>query len=178
MGNRVDLRVVTSIDGAVHNVSTCEFANAALGPAKFSNDHQKVLQESKVILDSIANTKYVSNSEARRLIIPRFQAAGLDGELKVMKLVAPGLYTDKYIGFVQIPNHFADLQLLSKKCIPSLNFIKNAFGLVTAVKKETRAREPQSLAYQRSTSYDSDSKEGTRWTSNPNSPIIVPFDML
>lgn len=42
MGDRVDMRVVTNIEGAVHDVSTGEFANGSLGPGKFSDDHRKV----------------------------------------------------------------------------------------------------------------------------------------
>ncbi|CAO3665808.1 unnamed protein product [Rhizopus microsporus] len=52
----------------------------------------------QVILDSIVNRQYTSRSDARRLIIPSFQATGLDGELKIMRLVAPGLYTVQYVG--------------------------------------------------------------------------------
>lgn len=124
IGDRVDMRVVTNIEGTAHDISTGEFANGLSGPGKFSDDHQKVLRESKVILDSIVNRQYTSRSDARRLIIPSFQATGLDGELKIMRLVAPGLYTVQYVGSILIPNHVEDLQQLRKKCLPRLYYMK------------------------------------------------------
>ncbi|KAI8095165.1 hypothetical protein BDF21DRAFT_393518 [Thamnidium elegans] len=142
------MRVVTNIEGTEHDIPTGEFANGSFGPDKFSDDHQKVLRESKVILYSIVNRKYTSRSDARRLIIPSFQATGLDGELKIMRLVAPGIYTVQYVGSIPIPNHVEDLQQLRKKCFPRLNYmknqaVKNAKLLAVSVKKETRAKKKQ-----------------------------------
>ncbi|CAO3616010.1 unnamed protein product [Mucor hiemalis] len=125
IGDRVDMRVVTNIEGTEHDISTGESS----GPGKFSDDHHKVLRESKVILDSIVDREHISRSDARRLLIPRFQAIGLDGGLKIMRLVAPGLYTVQYVGSILIPNHVGDLQQLRKKCLPRLNYMKTRISL-------------------------------------------------
>ncbi|KAG1468896.1 hypothetical protein G6F56_003572 [Rhizopus delemar] len=69
IGERVDMRVVTNIEGTAQDVSTGEFANGSSGPGKFSDDHQKVLRESKVILDSIVNKKYTSRSDLYQSLI-------------------------------------------------------------------------------------------------------------
>lgn len=90
MGDRIDLRVLTRVDGSYHDVSNCEFANDKLGPGKFTTDHLKVLRESKVILDDMTNQEFIQAKDARRLIIPSFQANGLEGEIKLTKLVLPG----------------------------------------------------------------------------------------
>ncbi|KAG2228708.1 hypothetical protein INT48_006677 [Thamnidium elegans] len=79
--------------GDVYDVSTGEFASGSPGLSKFSADHYKVLRESKIILDNHINSKYISKAETRRIIVPSFQATGLDGEVKIIKPVAPGLYT-------------------------------------------------------------------------------------
>lgn len=124
MGDRVDLRVMTSINGSMHDVLAGEFANSKLGPWKFTSDHLKVLRESKVILDHIVNQEFTTAHNARRLIVPSFQANGLDGEVKVMKLCAPGLYTVQHIGSVDIPSNINCLHDLRKKTIPRLKFMK------------------------------------------------------
>ena len=122
MGDRVNLPVMTSIDDAVYDVMNGEFANSKLGPSKFSSDHLKVLRESKVILDHIVNREFTTEHDARRLIVPCFQANGLDGEIKIMKLYAPGLYTIQHIGSVDIPSSVHFLRDLRKKTIPRLKF--------------------------------------------------------
>lgn len=124
MGARVDLRVLFDVEDKEYDVSTGEFANGSLGPGKFINDHLKVLREGKIILDSIVDKQFISKSHARRLVVPCFQATGLDGELKIVKLIAPGLYTVQYIGSIPIPAHIDDLSLLRKKCIPRLEYMK------------------------------------------------------
>lgn len=124
LGDRVDLRVITKANDSMNDVLAAEFANNKLGPPKFTSDHLKVLRESKVILDHIANQKYVDCREIRRLIVPSFQFNGLDGEVKIMKLFAPGLYTVQHIGSVDIPTHVNCLSDLRKKMIPRLKYIK------------------------------------------------------
>ncbi|KAI9366539.1 hypothetical protein BD770DRAFT_302238, partial [Pilaira anomala] len=86
-----------------NDLLAAEFASDIPGPAKFTSDHLKVLRESKVILDHIANQRYLNSHEVKILIIPSFQANGLDSEVKIMKLFAPGLYTVHYIGSVDFP---------------------------------------------------------------------------
>ncbi|RCH78763.1 hypothetical protein CU097_001602, partial [Rhizopus azygosporus] len=93
----------------------------------------------QVILDSIVNRQYTSRSDARRLIIPSFQATGLDGELKIMRLVAPGLYTVQYVGSILIPNHVEDLQQLRKKCLPRLYYMKIVLRIIPLLLKEALA---------------------------------------
>jgi hypothetical protein len=124
MGDRVDMRVLSKIADDVHGVTTVEFASWLRGPSKFTSDHKKVLRESKVILDNIINREYTNKKEPRRLMIPCFQVSGLDGELKVLKLSTPELYTVQYIGSIPIPDHVADLSLLRKKCLLRLFYIK------------------------------------------------------
>ncbi|KAG1530201.1 hypothetical protein G6F51_013911 [Rhizopus arrhizus] len=85
MGARVDLRVLFDVEDKEYDVSTGEFANGSLGPGKFINDHLKVLREGKIILDSIVDKQFISKSHARRLVVPCFQATGLDGELKIVR---------------------------------------------------------------------------------------------
>lgn len=120
LGNRIDLRVI----GKNNDVLAGEFANSKLGSFKFTSDHLKLLRESKVIFDNIANQRYTSNREVRRLIVPSFQANGLDGEVKIMKLFSPGLYTVQHIGSVDIPTNVNYLRDLRKKIIPRLNYVK------------------------------------------------------
>lgn len=122
--DRVDMRVMTNIVGDTYDVSTAEFANWLLGPGKFTDGHKKVLREPKVILDSIINNKHTSKKEARRLIVPCFQASDVDGELKIVKLSVPGLYTTLYIGSIPIPGRVAGLKLLRKKHLPRLYYMK------------------------------------------------------
>lgn len=68
---------MTSINGSMHDMLADEFANSKLGPSKFTSDHLKVLLESKVILDHISNQKFTKPHDARRLIVPSFQANDL-----------------------------------------------------------------------------------------------------
>ncbi|KAG1251537.1 hypothetical protein G6F68_012225 [Rhizopus microsporus] len=190
MGARVDLRVLFDVEDKEYDVSTGEFANGSLGPGKFINDHLKVLREGKIILDSIVDKQFISKSHARRLVVPCFQATGLDGELKIVKLIAPGLYTVQYIGSIPIPAHIDDLSLLRKKCIPRLEYmkhqaIKNYRILSASIQKENRAKRTKSSAYQRSPSYNAGADADIRWTrgtwfpnSDPNASIIIPSDIL
>ncbi|KAI9468121.1 MAG: hypothetical protein EXX96DRAFT_493100, partial [Benjaminiella poitrasii] len=60
---------------------------------KITNDHIKVIRESKVILGNIVDRQYFQNFEIKRLIAPIFQASDLEGDLKIMKLFASGRYT-------------------------------------------------------------------------------------
>jgi hypothetical protein len=118
---------MTSVDGGVYDVMAGEFANSKIGPSKFILDHLKVLRESKVILDHIVNQEFTTAHDAKRLIVPCFQANGLDGEVKIMKLHAPGLYTIQHIGSVDIPSSINFLRDLRKKTIPRLKFMKVSF---------------------------------------------------
>ncbi|CEP08589.1 hypothetical protein [Parasitella parasitica] len=93
IGARVDLRVLFDLEDKEYDVSTGEFANGSLGPGEFTNDHLKVSREAKIILDSIVDKQDISKSHACRLVVSCFQAARLDGELKILKLIAPKLYT-------------------------------------------------------------------------------------
>ncbi|KAI9269734.1 hypothetical protein EDC94DRAFT_633507 [Helicostylum pulchrum] len=173
----------------MNDVLAAEFANNKLGPPKFTSDHLKVLRESKVILDHIANQKYVDCREIRRLIVPSFQFNGLDGEVKIMKLFAPGLYTVQHIGSVDIPTHVNCLSDLRKKMIPRLKYIKyhtvkNAITLSKSLEKEARRIKRRSMSYERSPSYD-DVEIESKWTRGtwfpsrkPSAPIIIPKDLL
>ena len=84
----------------------------------------EALRESKTTLDGIVNSKCISGLDARRLITPSVQATGLDTELKIMKLFAPGLYTVRYVGSILILNYVKNLQLSRKTCLPKLNCMK------------------------------------------------------
>ncbi|KAG1135842.1 hypothetical protein G6F37_012457 [Rhizopus arrhizus] len=128
LGDRIDLRVLIRVDDSYHDLSHCEFANDKLGPGKFTADHLKVLRESKIILDDITNQEFMQAKDARRLIIPCFQANGLEGEIKITKLVAPGLYTVQHLGSVDVPYLADDLSILRIKTIPRLNFMKREDG--------------------------------------------------
>ncbi|ORE10442.1 hypothetical protein BCV72DRAFT_313653 [Rhizopus microsporus var. microsporus] len=68
--------------------------------------------ESKVISNSIADRQFTKNVDLKRLLIPSFQVNGEDGELNIMELVAPVLYTSQHIGSVEIPNNLAGLRAL------------------------------------------------------------------
>ncbi|GAA5815534.1 hypothetical protein MFLAVUS_009046 [Mucor flavus] len=185
LGNRIDLRVI----GKNNDVLAGEFANSKLGSFKFTSDHLKLLRESKVIFDNIANQRYTSNREVRRLIVPSFQANGLDGEVKIMKLFSPGLYTVQHIGSVDIPTNVNYLRDLRKKIIPRLNYVKyhtlkNANTVSNSLEKEARKKKKKSNSYERSPSYD-DAEVETRWTRGtwfpsrkPSAPIIIPSDLL
>ncbi|KAI7865871.1 hypothetical protein BDF14DRAFT_1729554 [Spinellus fusiger] len=194
MGDRIDLRVLTRVDDSYHDISNCEFANDKLGPGKFTMDHLKVLRESKVILDNIINKEFIQTKDARRLIIPSFQANGLEAEIKLTKLVEPGLYTIQHLGSVDIPYLVNDLSVLRVKTIPRLKFIKkknyyhsikNARLLHDAIKKERRLEKKKSSSYWRSPSNDNDIvKTETDWTRKTwfpslriGSPINIPFDL-
>ncbi|GAN03581.1 hypothetical protein MAM1_0043d03036 [Mucor ambiguus] len=80
-------------------------------PASVKED-LKVLRESKVILDHILNQEFTTAHDARRLIGPSFPANGLDGEINIMKLYAPGLYAVQHIGSVDIPSNINSLYMI------------------------------------------------------------------
>ncbi|KAI9015755.1 hypothetical protein CLU79DRAFT_805521 [Phycomyces nitens] len=115
---------MTSINRTMHDVLTGEFSSSKPGPLKFTSDHLKLLRESKVTLDHIANQEFTTGHDVRRLIVPNFQANGLESEVKVMKLCALGLYTIQHISSVDIPNNINCLHDLRKKAIPRLLFMK------------------------------------------------------
>ncbi|KAI9475676.1 MAG: hypothetical protein EXX96DRAFT_540259 [Benjaminiella poitrasii] len=123
LGDRVDLRVMTSFNGGVYDVMAAEFANSKLGPSKFTSDHLKILRKSKIILDPIVDQEFTTAHDARRVILPCFQANGLDSEIKIMKLFVPGLYTIQHIGSIDISDSINFLRDLRKKTIPRLEFI-------------------------------------------------------
>lgn len=166
MRDRIDLRVMTNVDGSMYDVMAGVFANSKLGPSKFTSDHLKVLRESKIILNHIVDQKFISKYDARRLIVPCFQASGLDGEVKIMKLHASGLYTIQHIGSVDIPSSINLLR--DKKIIPRLEFtkkhcLKNAQILSKSLEKEARLKKKKSTSYRRSPSWD-DVETSTKWT--------------
>jgi hypothetical protein len=72
----------------------------------------------------MANQEFMKAKDARRLIIPSFQANGLEGEINITKLAAPGLYTSQHLGSVDVPNSANDLSVLRVKTIPRLKFMK------------------------------------------------------
>lgn len=111
IGDKVDLRVIANVEGSEMDVLNAEFAGF-LGEKKFVNDHVKLLRESKLNMDAVAGSKYISDSEIRRIIVPCFQGTGLDGEIKLVLLKAPGLYTVQLLGLVPIPDNAADLPKL------------------------------------------------------------------
>ncbi|KAI7867931.1 hypothetical protein BDF14DRAFT_1725582 [Spinellus fusiger] len=186
------MRVLTRIDGDMYDILTAGFSNCLFGPGNFLHDH-KVLRETKVILDHIINCKYTSKRDARRLIMPCFQASGLDGELRVVKLSAPGLYTIQYIGSIPIPSHVADLSLLRRKCLPRLLYMKvnctmlrKMPVLAQSVRKENQKKRRRISTYTRSPSNDSETEEpNVRWTRetwfpspNPHAATVIPSDIL
>lgn len=123
IGDKVDLRVIANLEGSQMDVLNAEFAGF-LGEKKFLNDHVRSLRESKLNMDAVAGSKFNSDWEIRRIILPCFQGTGLDGEVKLMTLRAPGLYTVQLLGFVPIPDNAADLPKLRLKCIPRLMYAK------------------------------------------------------
>ncbi|KAG1148004.1 hypothetical protein G6F36_014869 [Rhizopus arrhizus] len=89
----------------------------------------------------MTNQEFMQTKDARRLIIPSFQANGLEGEIKLTKLVASGLYTVQHLGSVDISYFVHDLSVLRVKAIPRLKFmkhysIKNGRLLHGVIKKE------------------------------------------
>lgn len=124
LGDRIDVRVVTTIQDRDYDVVNGEFASIVTGEGKFFADHRKVLRESKLIVDSIAGDTNTNRREIPRIIVPSFQATGLDGEIMVLKLPAPGLYTAQHIGSIPIPSDVSNLKWLRTKCIPRLMFMK------------------------------------------------------
>ncbi|ORE07389.1 hypothetical protein BCV72DRAFT_335230 [Rhizopus microsporus var. microsporus] len=96
-GDRMDLGIMTSISGSMHDVLAGEFANSKLDPWKFTADHLKALRESKIILDHVVNQEFTTAHDARRLIVSSFQDNTLEDEVKITKLYAPGLFIIQYI---------------------------------------------------------------------------------
>ncbi|CAO3697853.1 unnamed protein product [Rhizopus stolonifer] len=180
---------MTSVDGSMHDVLVGEFASSKLGPCKFVSDHLKVLRGMKVILDHIVNQELTTVHDARRLIVPSFQANGLDGEMKIMKLYAPGLYTIQHMGSIDIPSNINSLHDLRKKLIPRLRFmkyhaLKNALILSKSLEKEARLKKRKSVSYRRSPSYD-DVETSTKWTRSTwfpsqraGAPIVISTDII
>ncbi|CDH49465.1 hypothetical protein RO3G_06604 [Lichtheimia corymbifera JMRC:FSU:9682] len=165
LGDRIDVRVVTTIQDRDYDVVNGEFASIVTGEGKFFADHRKVLRESKLIVDSIAGNTNTNRREIPRIIVPSFQATGLDGEIMVLKRPAPGLYTAQHIGSIPIPSDVSNLKWLRTKCIPRLMFmkkhaIKNAKILSAAATKDNRAKRLKSKASMRSPSAELDEEVG------------------
>ncbi|KAI9469101.1 MAG: hypothetical protein EXX96DRAFT_598025 [Benjaminiella poitrasii] len=147
------------------------------------------IEESKIILDHIVDQEFTTAHDARRVIVPYFQANGLDGEIKIMKLYAPGLYTIQHIGSVDIPNSVNFLCDLRKKTIPRLEFIKyhtlkNAHILSKSLEREGRLKKKKSASYRRSPS-NGDIKTNTKWTrstwfpsSRAGDTIVIPINII
>ncbi|PHZ08539.1 uncharacterized protein RHIMIDRAFT_268828 [Rhizopus microsporus ATCC 52813] len=68
--------------------------------------------------------EFMQAKDARRLIIPSFEANSLEGETKLTKPVASGLYTVRHFVSVDIPYLVHDLSVLRVKPIPRLKFMK------------------------------------------------------
>ncbi|KAG0179393.1 hypothetical protein DFQ29_002147 [Apophysomyces sp. BC1021] len=100
IGDRIDMQIAATIDEQMFDVMNGEFAS--------------VLREAKLILDSIIKPG-TATSEVRPLLVPCFQASGLNGEIIILKLAAPGLYTAQYIGSICIPDDVGHLSDLHKK---------------------------------------------------------------
>ncbi|KAL0092638.1 hypothetical protein J3Q64DRAFT_1868443 [Phycomyces blakesleeanus] len=179
--------VLTRVDGTYHDLINCKFANDKLGLVKLNDDHLKILQESKVILDDLANNKFMQPKDVRWVIVPSFRTNGSESKINLMKLVAPGLYSSKYLGSVNLPYLVNDLPLLKIKAIPRLLYmkhyaIKNGRLLHDAIKKDRRRKK--SSSYQRSPSNDGDIGTEVHWTRKtwfPNMKaklqINMPFDI-
>lgn len=138
LGDRVDLPVMTSIGDKTVDVLNGEFANSMQGPSKFFGDRRKVLREAKTIMDEMFEQEYMPLSEAKRLLVPTFQANGLDGEVTILRLVAPGLYVSQYKGSACIPNNVHDLKCLRQKVLTTFTVLEgnypyscNSFLIVT-----------------------------------------------
>ncbi|ORE05633.1 hypothetical protein BCV72DRAFT_250474 [Rhizopus microsporus var. microsporus] len=183
--------IESSIDDSYHNVFNCEFANDKLGPRKLTIDHLKVLRESKGILGDMIIQEFMQAKDARRLIIPSFEANSLEGETKLTKPVASGLYTVRHFVSVDIPYLVHDLSVLRVKPIPRLKFmkyhsIKDDHLLHGAIKRERKLKKKKkSSSYRRSPSNDNDIAETeTNWTRRTwfpslkiGSSINIPFDL-
>lgn len=95
------------------------------GSDKPTTDYIKVLRESKVILlDNIVNRDLVTIKETKGLLLPSFQVNGLEGEMKLMKLSAPGLHTVQRLGSIDVPRSVRNLSILKQKIIPRLKYMK------------------------------------------------------
>ena len=105
--------------GSIIKTEAIKLVKAAKVYANLDKDQKKIVI---LGLNSICDSS--NNSDARRLLVPCFQATGLDGELKTVILVAPGLHIVQYIGSIPIPSHAEELKLLRTKRIPILNFLK------------------------------------------------------
>ncbi|KAG2211861.1 hypothetical protein INT47_004548 [Mucor saturninus] len=139
-----------------------------------------------VALARSLNPKFALASDIQ---VSTLVANSLDGEVKIMKLFSPGLYTVQHLGSIDIPTNVNHLKDLRKKIIPRLNYVKNhmlknANILSNSLDKETRKKKKRSNSYQRSSSYD-DVEVGTRWTRGtwfpsrkPNAPIMISSDLL
>lgn len=120
----VDLRVMTSIGNKKYDVLNGKFTNSDQGTTKFFTDRRKVLPEAKTIIDEMMKQTYIPRNEAKRVLIPTFQANGLDDEVTVLKLIASDLYTSQYIGSVCIPSSMYDLKRIRQKCLLRLLYIR------------------------------------------------------
>ncbi|CAO3698427.1 unnamed protein product [Rhizopus stolonifer] len=169
MVNRVNMRVMTNIVDDTYDVSTAKFADWLLGTGKLTDDHKKALRESKVILDNIINCKYTSKKEARRLIMPCFQASGLDGELSEIvctRIIYHSIYRIyTYLWSCRRPEVVE--KEVSAKIVLYEDWdhgVKNAQVLANSTRKETR-EEKKKHGLQRPPSNDIEAEEvNTRWT--------------
>ena len=53
------MRIITIIDGKEYGLVNGGYAHSKTDWAKFSSAHRKVIRETKVILDTIANQNYI-----------------------------------------------------------------------------------------------------------------------
>ncbi|CDH59442.1 predicted protein [Lichtheimia corymbifera JMRC:FSU:9682] len=103
-GDKVDMRVLTNYDGNEYDMMDGEYANSSQGDIKFYQDHRKVLREDKVIFDIVSIKSDTRGKELKRLLVPTFQATGLEGEMMIVKITAAGFYTAQRIGSLPIPH--------------------------------------------------------------------------
>ncbi|RCH81194.1 hypothetical protein CU098_003616, partial [Rhizopus stolonifer] len=172
----IDDAVLDGMEKSVESTIKSEAVKLARAKKTFSNLSEEEKDTVYLSLNSIVdlsnnNTapvdqKFISKYDARRLIVPCFQASGLDGEVKIMKLHASGLYTIQHIGSVDIPSSINLLR--DKKIIPRLEFtkkhcLKNAQILSKSLEKEARLKKKKSTSYRRSPSWD-DVETSTKWT--------------
>ena len=121
IGDKVDMRVFLKHDGLEYDVMNGEYANASQdSETKFYQDHRKVLRESKVILDTVVRKSLLTKKELKRILIPSFQATGLEVELVFLRIIAPGLYTAQRIGALPVPHSYSTLSLL---CVSGLQIL-------------------------------------------------------
>lgn len=122
-GDQVDMRILTQIKGKAYDVLNGEHANDVPDDNKYYAEHRKVLREAKDTLDCLFEKQYLPPTECKRLVVPSFQATGLDGEVMAVTLPVPGLCMTQRIGYLPIPSTASELKDKCK-CIKRMLFMK------------------------------------------------------